>query len=205
MPQIRWLLSPLQRHVRHFHTPLIPRPPRRLLDNHVEHLYTHTTRNSRRFGGRQNTLVAGPTRLPEHGWTHMLEPFLDPREMICYSDGIRLWFLSALGFLELLTITWFGMIAHVAVRVVKGLGADDIRSDDEVENERDVNIDGNAKSEATAGANAKDDSIGGGINNPHLSLFVLSTAPDSPNKHGCCAIFSPLDTWSGTVRYLVTF
>ncbi|KAL2831938.1 longevity assurance proteins LAG1/LAC1 [Aspergillus pseudoustus] len=89
------------------------------------------------FGGRQNTLVAGPAPLPEHGWTHMLEPFLDPSGTICYSDGIRLWFLSALGFLQLLTIIWFVMIVRVAVRVVKGLGADDIRSDDEGESERD--------------------------------------------------------------------
>lgn len=65
----------------------------------------------------------------------MLEAFLNPSGTICYSDGIRWGFLGALGFLQVLTISWFLLILQVAIRVVKGIGADDIRSEDEDEGE----------------------------------------------------------------------
>jgi acyl-CoA-dependent ceramide synthase len=39
-------------------------------------------------------------------------------------------FLGALGFLQLLTIFWFFLNVKVAIRVVQGAGADDIRSED---------------------------------------------------------------------------
>ncbi|KAM4067332.1 TLC domain-containing protein [Hirsutella rhossiliensis] len=75
----------------------------------------------------------GPTPLPNHGWSHMLEPFWKPAGTICYSDNVRWGFLGALGFLQALTIIWFFMIVQVAIRVIKGIGADDIRSEDEGE------------------------------------------------------------------------
>ncbi|UNI16619.1 Sphingosine N-acyltransferase [Purpureocillium takamizusanense] len=82
------------------------------------------------YHGSQNDLI-GPTPLPDHGFLHMLEPFRKPAGTICYSDSIRWGFLGALGFLQALTIVWFFMIVQVAIRVIKGIGADDIRSEDE--------------------------------------------------------------------------
>ncbi|RAH65659.1 longevity assurance proteins LAG1/LAC1 [Aspergillus aculeatinus CBS 121060] len=92
--------------------------------------------------GAQDSL-RGPTPLPVHGWSHLWTPFYNPTGPICYSDGIRWGFLGALGFLQLLTVLWFVLIVKVAVRVVQGIGADDIRSDDEEEAEMDVEEDEN--------------------------------------------------------------
>ncbi|KAL4971291.1 longevity assurance proteins LAG1/LAC1 [Aspergillus desertorum] len=82
------------------------------------------------YHGSQDNLT-GPTPIPEHGWTHILDPFRNPSGTICYSDSVRWGFLCALGFLQLITIFWFVLIVKVAIRVVKGMGADDIRSDDD--------------------------------------------------------------------------
>lgn len=88
------------------------------------------------YHGSQNNLT-GPTPLPEHGWLHALEPFRNPSGTICHSDNVMWGFLGALGFLQMLTIFWFFLIVQVAVRVVQGIGADDIRSEDEGENTDD--------------------------------------------------------------------
>lgn len=79
----------------------------------------------------EDSLIVGPTPLPKKGWWHLFEAFLHPSGTICYSDGIRWGFLGALGFLQALTIIWFSLILQVAIRVIKGIGADDIRSEDE--------------------------------------------------------------------------
>jgi acyl-CoA-dependent ceramide synthase len=88
------------------------------------------------YHGSQDGL-AGPTSLPEQGWSHMLDPFLNPSGTICYSDSVRWGFLGALGFLQVITLFWFVLIIKVAIRVVKGMGADDIRSDDDTQSEDD--------------------------------------------------------------------
>jgi acyl-CoA-dependent ceramide synthase len=51
--------------------------------------------------------------------------------------------MAALGFLQLLMAIWFVLIVRVAIRVLKGLGADDIRSDDE--GEEDAELEGAAE------------------------------------------------------------
>ncbi|KAL5335184.1 TLC domain-containing protein [Aspergillus crustosus] len=92
------------------------------------------------YHGPQDRLV-GPTPFPSDSWSHTLEPFRSPSGTICYSNNIRLWFLGALGFLQLITMYWFVLIVRVAIRVVKGQGADDIRSDD------DESLDGDQEGE----------------------------------------------------------
>ncbi|OKL55529.1 hypothetical protein UA08_09218 [Talaromyces atroroseus] len=82
------------------------------------------------YHGAQDNFT-GPIPLPEHGWLHSLEPFRNPSGIICYSNNVRWGFLGALGFLQLLTVFWFVLIVQVAVRVIKGIGADDIRSDND--------------------------------------------------------------------------
>ena len=46
-------------------------------------------------------------------------------------------FLSYLLFLEVIMCMWFALIVKVAVRVLNGSGAEDVRSDDEAEEEVD--------------------------------------------------------------------
>lgn len=61
----------------------------------------------------------------------LLEPLVDSEGAICYNYAVKWGFLSMLLFLELIIIVWFFMIVQVAIRVVRGSGADDTRSDDE--------------------------------------------------------------------------
>ncbi|KAL4943877.1 TLC domain-containing protein [Aspergillus oleicola] len=107
------------------------------------------------YHGPQDKL-AGPTPFPTDSWSHILEPFRRPSGTICYSDNIRLWFLGALGFLQLITMYWFVLIVRVAIRVIKGQGADDIRSDDEDESgeEGETEIERNGREKTLAEARA---------------------------------------------------
>lgn len=93
------------------------------------------------YHGSQDNLT-GPTPLPDHGWSHMLDPFRNPSGTICYSDNVQRGFLIALGFLQVLTVFWFFLIIKVALRVIKGMGADDIRSDDDGGDEEDLEYKG---------------------------------------------------------------
>ena len=77
--------------------------------------------------------IAGPFPPPDR-FQHLLEPFRDPEGVVCWTDNIRWSFLSALLFLQCITLMWFWMIVKVAVQVVRGGQADDTRSDDEGEN-----------------------------------------------------------------------
>lgn len=70
----------------------------------------------------------------------MMEPFRNPGGEICFDKTVLCGFLSALLFLQALTLMWFWMICKVAVKVLKGGKADDVRSDDEEEAE-DVEVD----------------------------------------------------------------
>lgn len=81
------------------------------------------------FSGTNANLV-GPIETPK-GFSHVLEPFLHNDGLVCYDDRIKWGFLSWLLLLQALCAVWFFMIARVAVRVLKGTGADDLRSDDE--------------------------------------------------------------------------
>lgn len=70
----------------------------------------------------------------------MMEPFRNPGGEICFDETVVYGFLSALLFLQALTLMWFWMICKVAVKVLKGGKADDVRSDDEEEPE-DMEVD----------------------------------------------------------------
>jgi acyl-CoA-dependent ceramide synthase len=81
--------------------------------------------------------ITGPFPAP-NGYTHLFEPFRDPEGIVCWNNQIKWGFLSALLFLQCITIMWFGMIVRVAISVLKGGAADDVRSDDEEDCEDDV-------------------------------------------------------------------
>lgn len=51
-----------------------------------------------------------------------------------YNQTVRVVFMGLLSLLLCLTTVWFYMACMVAVRVLRGLGAEDSRSDDEDEN-----------------------------------------------------------------------
>lgn len=68
----------------------------------------------------------------------MLEPIKEPATgTVCFTSPVLNVFLFCLLFLQAITIFWFFMIIQVAIRVLKGAGAEDIRSDDEDEEEEE--------------------------------------------------------------------
>jgi acyl-CoA-dependent ceramide synthase len=85
----------------------------------------------------KNGALTGPFPPPE-GFSYLLEPFRDPEGIVCWSNGIKWGFLSALLFLQCITLVWFSMIVRVAVSVLRGNDADDVRSDDEGDHEEEV-------------------------------------------------------------------
>lgn len=87
------------------------------------------------FRGSQNELE-GPFEQPE-GHSFYLEPFLKSDGLLCHNESIKFYFLALLLTLQAVCIFWFAMIVNVAIRVVRGAGADDVRSDDEGEEEEE--------------------------------------------------------------------
>ena len=83
------------------------------------------------YRGR-NGNITGPFPPPDRFW-HLLEPFRDPEGIVCFNHQIKWGFLSALLFLQGIMLLWFWLILIVAVRVLRGGQADDVRSDDEGE------------------------------------------------------------------------
>ncbi|KAH6628801.1 TLC domain-containing protein [Chaetomium tenue] len=83
------------------------------------------------FKGSRDNLV-GPFDPPtEQGFSYLLEPLWDSEGTFCYNETVKWSFLSMLLFLQCLTIMWFFLIVRVAIKVVKGAPAEDVRSDDE--------------------------------------------------------------------------
>ncbi|KAI0861550.1 longevity-assurance protein [Xylaria cubensis] len=83
--------------------------------------------------------LQGPFPVPE-GWSYLLTPFRNPTGIVCMSEGIRIGFLSYLLILQAIMIPWAWAIVRVAIRVVRGDNAEDVRSDDE-EEEDEVDYD----------------------------------------------------------------
>jgi len=79
--------------------------------------------------------LKGPFPVPESGWSHLLDPFRDPAGTVCFNKNITFAFLSYLLFLQGLMLLWSVFIVRVALRVLRGGSAEDIRSDGEEEEE----------------------------------------------------------------------
>lgn len=80
--------------------------------------------------------LEGPFPCPRDGPSgplgYLLDPFLRPgRGVLCYDQVVKWFFLTALLALQVLLLIWLVTIVQVAVRVVRGAGAEDARSDDE--------------------------------------------------------------------------
>lgn len=82
--------------------------------------------------------LEGPFASPEKGWSHLLEPFVDPAGTVCMTRGITNGFLVFLLGLEVVICAWTFFIIRVSVRVLKGQSAEDVRSEDENEDEDKV-------------------------------------------------------------------
>ena len=95
-----------------------------------------------------NEALSGPHAIPR-GWGYLLEPFLDSKGKVCYSDPIMWAFLGPLLILQVIIMLWFFMIVRVAVRVIRGDGADDVRSDGEEEEEEEEDEEVYEEEEAT--------------------------------------------------------
>lgn len=81
------------------------------------------------FTGSNGRLV-GPVDAPA-GLSYLFEPFYNTTGHVCYNETIKWAFLTPLVLLQVITIFWFMMIIRVAVKVLRGQGAEDNRSDDE--------------------------------------------------------------------------
>ncbi|KAF6842750.1 longevity-assurance protein [Colletotrichum musicola] len=81
--------------------------------------------------------MEGPFPAPEEGWSHLLEPFVDPAGTVCFTDGVLKGFLLFLLALEVVICAWSFFIIRVTVRVLKGAPAEDVRSDVEVGGEEE--------------------------------------------------------------------
>lgn len=78
--------------------------------------------------------LTGPFEPADKYW-HLVEPFLDPKGVICWNHDIMMGFLYTLLALQVILLLWFGMIVRVALKVIRGGEAEDSRSDDETEEE----------------------------------------------------------------------
>ncbi|KAF5571585.1 fumonisin biosynthetic ceramide synthase [Fusarium phyllophilum] len=85
------------------------------------------------FMGSANDLN-GPLPVP-NDWWHLIEPWLYPKGRVCHSDNFRVSILAYLLVLQVLMMIWFGFICKVAIGVLRGRTADDVRSDVESDEE----------------------------------------------------------------------
>lgn len=82
-------------------------------------------------------------RLSGEGGTNVLDSLLQPllhpeAKTVVFNANIRWSFLALLGALQVITLAWLYMIMRVVIRVIRGQGADDTRSDDEGEEEDEI-------------------------------------------------------------------
>lgn len=83
-----------------------------------------------------NSNLVGPAE-PPPGLFYLVEPFLSSTGRVCFNHTVKWAFLGPLLLLQVITIIWFTMIVRVAIKVIRGDGAEDTRSDDEGDEEED--------------------------------------------------------------------
>ncbi|KAG5980606.1 hypothetical protein E4U55_003852 [Claviceps digitariae] len=101
-------------------------------------VYAHTAEVMTPLGcyrGSNDNLI-GP-EAPPPGVMWVIEPFYNSTGWICNTDVVKWFFLAPLLTLQGITIYWFTMIVRVAMKVIRGHGAEDSRSDHESVDEED--------------------------------------------------------------------
>jgi very-long-chain ceramide synthase len=66
-------------------------------------------------------------------WGNLVKAYTDRNGPICWNPTIRYSFLGLLLSLQAIILLWFVMIMRIVIMVIRGNGADDVRSDDEGE------------------------------------------------------------------------
>lgn len=74
--------------------------------------------------------IDGPLPKPS-GLMYIAEPLWDSEAIVCFDESVKWGFLSVLLMLQGITLVWLMAIFRVAVKVIRGTGAEDTRSDDE--------------------------------------------------------------------------
>lgn len=75
---------------------------------------------------------------PPNKFMYMIRPFYDFDGPVCYNDTVKWAFLVPLLLLQLLMCLWFSMAIRVALKVICGASAEDVRSDDEGDDQEEV-------------------------------------------------------------------
>lgn len=83
------------------------------------------------YRGSAETL-RGPFPIRNDGdWSRLLEPFVDPQGIVCWSNNAMYGFLAFLLSLQVMMVIWFTFIVKIIMRIVQGQAAEDLRSDEE--------------------------------------------------------------------------
>ena len=138
--------------------------------------------------------LQGPIPTPPD-WDHLIQPFKNPVGLVCWNHNIKWVFLGMLAALQVILIMWFGLIVRVAYKVITGIGAEDVRSDDEDEEE-------NSENEKSPRDYIDKVKLCVDPQSKYLETEVLSTDPDfslsKPSKAGSKSnLKSPLSSLEG--------
>ncbi|RDW66901.1 hypothetical protein BP5796_09650 [Coleophoma crateriformis] len=85
----------------------------------------------------KNGNLTGPFPPPDRLW-YLLDPFRNPEGVVCFNHEIKWAFLGTLLFLQGITLMWFSLIVKVAIKVIRGGQAEEVRSEDEGDEEDEI-------------------------------------------------------------------
>ena len=80
--------------------------------------------------------LVGPIQTPS-GYGYLIEPFIKQDGIVCCNFIVKWTFLGSILLLQGLLLLWFTMIIRVAVRILAGGSAHDVRSDGEDEGQEE--------------------------------------------------------------------
>lgn len=69
---------------------------------------------------------------------NLVKAYTDRQGPICWNPSLRYGFLALLLALQFILLLWMVMIVKVVYKVLSGTGADDVRSDDELDSEEEI-------------------------------------------------------------------
>ena len=91
------------------------------------------------YNGSTSELIEDMPAHPDYIF-HLLRPFQHLDGSICLNVEVKYIFLGMLLILQALALTWFAMILKVVYGIMIGGKANDVRSDNEVESDEEVNL-----------------------------------------------------------------
>jgi acyl-CoA-dependent ceramide synthase len=91
------------------------------------------------YSGTTNEILTDIPAQPDY-FSHLFWPFQDLDGVICLNAEVKWLFLGMLGFLQLLSMIWFGMVIKIVAGTLMGGNVEDIRSDDEEDEDVDTGM-----------------------------------------------------------------